>query len=78
MLSRDELAKLISFKQIGKLAIILIAMAGTVKLIAWGIGGWNSDDQLRIEALVISCIAIPAGIVVFFAGCVFTQSLYCS
>ncbi len=74
VLSRDELAKLISFKQIGKLAIILIAMAGTVKLIAWGLAAGIPMTNLRIEALVISCIAIPAGIVVFFAGCVLLKA----
>lgn len=70
VLSRSDLKQLISYYQIGKLILVLAVMIVSVKLIALGIGAMNLVSNLRIEALIISCIGIPAGIAIFFGGCV--------
>lgn len=70
VLSRKELARLISLKQISKLLLVLVAMLIVVELIVLGIDVINFSLNPRIEALIITAVAIPFGVVTFFGGCV--------
>lgn len=69
LLSRRELAKLISFKQLGKLAVVLVTMFIAVRATVFGINLADLADNPRIAALLVVCIAIPIGVIIFFAGC---------
>lgn len=70
ILNRSDLKQLISFRQVAKLIVVLAVMAGSVKLIVYAIRAMKLFSNLRIESLLISCAAIPIGIVIFFSGCV--------
>nr|WP_252893206.1 oligosaccharide flippase family protein [Lentilactobacillus otakiensis] len=70
VLSRKELAQLISFKQVSKLVIVLIAMLIVVELIVLGMSMLDLTINPRIEALIVAGVAIPLGVVMFFGGCV--------
>ena len=69
LLSRKELAKLISFKQLGKLAVVLMAMLVAVKATVVGISWIEPAVNSRILALMVVGVAIPVGVFVFFFGC---------
>lgn len=60
---------MISFKQLGKLAVVLVTMFIAVRTTVFGINLADLADNPRIAALLVVCAAIPIGVIIFFAGC---------
>ncbi|MFT8908317.1 MAG: oligosaccharide flippase family protein [Lentilactobacillus diolivorans] len=69
LLSHHQLAKMISLKQIIKLAGVLSVMAVIVRSIAILLQSFQLIKSDRIESLIVLVVCIPVGIIIFLGGC---------
>lgn len=69
ILAANQLAKLMSWVQLLKLVVVLLIMAGLVRVSADLVNEFILIEAKRLQALLTILIGIPIGVTSFFYGC---------